>query len=451
VIAAGLLLSAVLAPAPAWTASAAGGAPLLTLSLAGVESAALARSPAVRAAEEDLAAAAAGAGASFGGLLPRLSLEGSYRYVGEIPSLAIIPKAPPFPFGTHDNYSVGPQAAWTLDGAGLYEQWRAAVAVRQAKTEALTVQRASIRLQARSLYFAALLASEQIGLLADSLALADGQARDIDLRFTTGASSKADALLAANDALSRRVQFRQARADLAGALRDLFALSGLGAGSDPARPFAAGATLPSGASAPSLIVNLDPVGGLLTTLGPAADAPFNADPARVKALADSAEAARRLATSLSAGHWPRVTIAAKRSVDYPNGPLPEQVWQNTVSVAATFPLFAFCQVTRAVGQQEATARAGEQRAAQARDDAERDWNKARDQIAALKEARELDAKIVMQAREIARLVFINYQHGSSSYLEVQSANLGVLAAGVTAARADVTLLLELAMAASLNE
>lgn len=447
--AAALLLAAVIAPA--WSATSTGDAPSLTLALADVEAAALAHSPAVHAAAEELAAATAGAGSSFGGLLPRLSLEGSYRYVGEIPSLAIIPKAPPFPFGTHDNYSVGPQAAWTLDGAGLYQQWRAALAVRQARAEALTVQRAGVRLQARSLYLAALLAAEQVGLLADSLALADGQAKDIDLRFSTGASSKADALLAGNDALTRRVQFRQARADLAGALRDLFSLSGLGAGADPGQPFAPGATLPDGAATPTLTMHLDPVQDLLTTLGPAADAPFNADPARVKALADSAEAARRLATSLSAGHWPRLTVAAKRSLDYPNGPLPEQVWQNTVSVAATFPLFAFGQVTRAVGQQEASARAGEQRAAQARDDAERDWNKARDQIAALKEARELNARIVTQAREIARLVFINYQHGNASFLEVESANLGALAAGVTAARADVTLLLELAMASSLNE
>lgn len=445
-----IVIALALAGAP--VAAAAAPAPtVLALSLADVERAALAASPAVKAADEDLAAAAAGASGSFGALWPKLSLEGSYRYVGEIPSLAIIPKAPPFPFGTHDNYSVGPQVAWNLDALGTYESWKSAAAARQARREALTAQRAGVRLEARSLYLGAWLASEQVRLLGGSLALSVSQAGDIHLRQGAGASSRADDLLATNEALNRRMQFRQARADLAGALRDLFALTGLGGGADPALPLPDGMAAPADAAPPTLTVRLDPVTDLLAALGPASASPYNPDPARVRALAASAEAARRLATGLSAGHWPRLSVAAKRSVDYPNGPLPEQVWQNTVTVAASFPLFSFGQVSGSVATQAATARAAERRTDQARVDAERDWRKALDQIAALTEARPLNAQVVASATEVARLTFLSYEAGSASYLEVQSANLGALSAGVAAARTDVTLLLELAMAASLNE
>lgn len=444
-------LGAVLA---AGSATAADAVPRLELTLAGAESAALAASPELRAAEAQARAASDTASAVSSLWLPRFTLDASWRWAAEIPEVRLNPAAPPLAFGTHDSWSVGPAASWTLWDFGATSGTRhAAAASAAAARESAAATRAAIRLRARSVYLQTLLAAEQAGLLSESLAVAQQQARDIALRRRAGASSRADELASANDELLRRAQYRAAREDLAGSLRELLALTGLGAGLDPSLAAAEGlgATALTDAAPVTLRLHLDEPAALLERLAPAVRAGEDVPPARVRALADAARAARDRADAAGAARWPSIRLTARTGLDYPNGPVAETVHQTAVGVAASWPLFSFGQISRQARSARADADAGTDRAEQALRDAELDRARTRDAIASLGDQRVLLERAAAQARELADLMFVNYRQGGAGYLEVQSANLSALTTGVQAARTTVRLLVELSVAASLTE
>src|ERR1051325_8297305 len=97
----------------------------LALSLAQTLEAALAASDQWKSARSAAQAAASQALAQRGNLYPHLSVDGYYRYVGEVPLLPVAPGAPPISFTTHNQYSVGPDVNWTVfSGGTLTEAWR---------------------------------------------------------------------------------------------------------------------------------------------------------------------------------------------------------------------------------------------------------------------------------------------------------------------------------------
>ena len=168
---------------------------------------------------------------------PASSLDASDRYQTHVAQLAVGP-GPALPFGDYNNYSLGVDANWTIwDSGQSYNLYKSLEAGQVAASEAqFEGQKRQIRLQARLAYFPTQLMAERARLMADSLKLSQSEAKDIDLRLKAGASSRIDSLSANNEVLQRRGDYRQARADLASALRDLFAQTGLGADLDPSVP-----------------------------------------------------------------------------------------------------------------------------------------------------------------------------------------------------------------------
>lgn len=442
------LLGLLLAPA-------LGAQPHLRLTLDESEQAAVAASQTLQAARLDAAAAKQREQTASAYLLPRLSLDGNYRYVAEVPSVQLSPKAPAIPFGDNNNYSLGLTATWDIfGGLGTWRLWQMATEQRKAKEAEALYQEQALRLRTRLAYFQTQLVATQVRLYADALNLAQSQDNDLALRLKAGTSSRIDALSASNEELERRAAFRIAQGDLAASLRELFALTGLHKDADVSNPVeeAVGQSLPAKVQAPTVAVVLDPSDSLLGRLAPAEKAAF--DPSvnpRLRALLAQVEAARRGADAAFAGHYPKGSISGRWSEDYPNGPILETVDQKSFSANLSVPLYSFGAVSGQVDEQVDLANAAQARSVAATTDLERDWLKSHDRLAALKAQREIQAQAAQQSSDLQQLVYKAYKVGGSTFLEVQNSSVRSLQAGLALAITETQILIELADLAALTE
>ncbi|MBI5882050.1 MAG: TolC family protein [Elusimicrobia bacterium] len=452
-----LIAGPVRAAAPASGTSAQAAPPALTapelrMTLAEAVSSALADSPALRAAQAEEKAAASRGESRWGGLWPQLSLESSYRFSSEVPELTVVPGKTQS-LGDHHNYSVGPSLNWTLWDQGARRQaWLSAVAAADARSQDSTLARRQVRLKTRLAYFQAQLALEQVRLLGDSLKLAQSQHGDVEKRREAGASSRLDSLQAHHEVLTRLRQFRQARSDLAAALRDLFMLTGRDPGLDLSLPLDGRMLmpLPADIEPASVAVFLDRLDGSLAELAAIEGWTIDASHPGVAALRDTARSAKFAANGTRAGLWPRLGLSARTSLEYPNGPVLEDFHQNAVGVSASMPLFEFGRTRREAEGLDRQALAAEERAEGSRRDLVRDWQKAKDQLLGLKAQKELCLKAAAEAHEAAGLTYESYKAGRVTFIEVQTANLRELEALVQTARTDAQSLVQLAAMASLS-
>ncbi|MDD5656797.1 MAG: TolC family protein [Elusimicrobia bacterium] len=445
--------SLVLAILPTMAGAApAGETPGWRLSLDQAVESTLQNSARLKSAESAAAAAQSAARAQFGALLPRLSLDGTYRYLTKLPD-ASLPPSLPVTFLTHNAYSIGPAARLTLfDGGALYKNWRSAQADARAQELQTEAIRRQLRLAARLAYFQALLASEQVRLLAESYRVESAQYEDIRLRARVGAASSGDALASHQKALVRQRQFLQARADLAVAIRELDALTRRGLNADVSLPLDDRTPVPLAAELepPTFTLALDGLAEALGRMERFTNAAFDPKDPRVQHLAEVARAARLTAQSLAGANWPALSLLVKSTLDYPDIPNRENIHQNTIGLFLSFPFFTGGATTQRVKQMNLLAKSSEEQREQTVVDLQRDWNTARDRLTALRAQEALDRRTVEEADQLARLRYESYQAGQSRYLDVEDANLGLLEAKVEASRTKIKMLVELADLESLG-
>jgi outer membrane protein TolC len=444
-----LLLAALLA-----VPAAAAPAPVFTLSLTQAEEAARAHALDAKAAAADSAAARDGADAQFAALIPRLTLDGYYRYQTEVPRFSVAPGAPAEPFGSNRATSIGPTLNWTLwDEGALYKTWQSQKEGARSREETERLVGVLATQAARLSYVQVQLAREKVRLLADSVALADAQYADVEKRLKAGAASRIDWLSSHQEDLQRRKDFYSAQSDLSGALRSLFQLTGLGAGLDLTRPVdvRVSTALPAGLPEPTLRVLFDSIADTPALLaqaeaasGPAADHPAAASYARL------AESARLAAGAEAAGLWPKVQFSGSIYYQYPNGPVLQYVTQKTAGLSASVPLFDMHQTSRLSRQQKRLAEAATARRDLAVEQLARDWDKAKAALAALRDQESLDGAAVTESAELARLVYLSYKAGRANYLDVQTYDLASLQAKVNAAQTRAQILIQLAALAELR-
>jgi len=428
--------------------------PRLSIRLADAEKAALEHSPLLKAAEGDLASAEAQVDVALSALVPRLTLDGSYQYQTVVPSVSILPGAPAFQFGSHDSYSIGPSLSYTLFDAGsLRSAWRSQKALAGSSQAQRDLVRRQAILLTRLDYFSVQLALEQERSLVDSLRLAAAQYDDIDKRYRAGAASRIDWLSAHQQVLDRRRDLRSAQASVSAALRALFAQTGSGQGVDASVPLDARveSPLPDGVAPATAVVEVEPLESVESELSGAASRPVDEAHPQLLVYSAQAESQRLSARSIAGGEWPKVEFSWKSDYLYPNLPLLESTWQNTVGVAASVPLFEFGRTRRQADSQRAAAGASESRRQEAEDELERDWSKARDQFSALRDEEGIDAESVQETAEIARLRYTAYKDGSSTILDVETADINAVLASVTAAQTRAQALIQLATLDSLSE
>jgi outer membrane protein TolC len=411
----------------------------------------------LKAAEASRDAAREQAEAAGAPLYPRLSLEASYFYQTEVPSLTL-PLPPPAPattlsFGSHSNYSVGPTLTYTLFDAGASRgSWRSARAQAEAREEDLRSVDRQVLFTLRNSYSRVQLGLRQMALTSDSLKLAQAQYRDILLRFNAGAASRLDRSNAHREVLSYQLAFSEAQAGLGASLRDLLALLGEPTIRDVSRPFPAEAgPLPEGLEEPTLVVSLDSLEQSLNRLG---ELPLRAPGAghpQIRSLALYSESAHEASEAQSSALWPRLQLQARSALIYPNGPVIDSAEQNTVAVSLSLPLFEAGFTRSLAGQRAAESLSWEFQKEQRNTDLQRDWQKGREQFQSLQGRRTVVHETVLEAGEIARLTYVSYREGKTNFLDVQAANLKQLQARVNEAQLESSILSQLALLAFLSD
>jgi outer membrane protein TolC len=429
--------------------------PAYILRLSDQEGLAVSSSKKLSAAEHDAAAANFRAKVQNAQTLPRLTLEGSYSYVTTVPELALpLPGGLKERLGDNPNYSVGPIVRWTLfDKGSLSDSYLSALSAARSKEFEAEGVRRQILLSVRSAYFQLALAGEQIVLYADALKLSQNQYKDISVQVRAGNKSRKDELSAHQDVLTRREQLSQAQADMAAALRDLSALTGVAYSSTTFIPVDTRLidNFPAEAIQPTISVATDPLDTLLTKFDGFRGSHVWENHPDLQSLSELAESARLAAKSTRENLWPRLQVSAKSSIDYPNGPVIESFNQNTFGAALTFPLFEAGSTKNRSNDSLEQEQAARLREGQQKTDFTRDWDKTLDQLVNLDQQRRLSEEASIEAGELARITFQSYKSGGATYLEVQNANYGELGSKIQVARIKAQTLMNLAVLASLAQ
>ncbi len=433
--------------AAAFAAPASSSRPTrFSLTLAQAEAMARAHSLEVKTADEQAAAAGSQADAQFAGLLPRVTLDGFYRYEE-------LPGALPTTFGnSHVATQIGPTLTWTLwDEGTLYKTWQAQKASARSQEEQTRLLQTQAVLGARLAYFQVLLAAEQARQLAQSVGLTTAQYDDINQRFEAGAASRIDVLRAHQEDLQRRKEFLAAQAALGGALRELLQLIGRRGNYDLSRPVDArtGFDVPEGLPQPTLLVDVEPLSRVSPELSAAAAGTWDRAHPQLLQFERQAESARFSAQSLASAEWPRVQFQGQLLYEYPTASAHEYVTQKAIGLSASIPLFEGWQTSNQIRQQTHLASAADRRRELAAEQIERDWERAQIRLSALKDQQALDGRRVSESQELSNLVYASYSAGRSTYIDVQIANLGALQAKIQAAQTRAQILIQLATLAQL--
>ena len=203
---------------------------------------------------------------------------------------------------------------------------------------------------------------------------------------------------------------------------------------------------------PSLAVAMEPSAGLLAALAGYEKAPFKPlDLPQLRMMQAQVEAAQRQAQAMWDGHLPTGTVGFRLSEDYPNLFFPTAVTQKTSSANVSLPLYNFGGTQAKADAQQANADAQAQLMGAADTNLERDYQSARDRLAALKDQRDLQTLAAQQAQQLRDLVYQSYKVGGSTFLEVQSSSLKSLQANLALAITETQMLIELADLAALTD
>jgi len=430
-------------------------ADILSISLAESEKNTMANSPQLKSLLFEQSAAEMRAQQLKTQYYPRLSFAGSYKYLTEIQEVVVpIRGFGGLQFGEHDNYSIGPQVDWTaLDFGSRSSSYKSAYAAAEARKLQIKAAEGQLLLSARSAYFRVALAGEQVTLYADSLKLANAQYVDIKNNVHAGTRSLSDELSAHQEVLSRMKQLRQARADMASALRDLADITGQDYLCDVSAPLDARASgpFPESVSGPTSIVKLESIDSLLEKFEPYAKTKLNENHPGIKTYSKSAEAAGFARRGAEADKWPKLQLMARTSLEYPNGNQAVNYTQNALGATLNWTFFdSGLEGKRAAEQENESSSAG-QLEKQAKSDYTRDWNKMMDQLANLEEQRKINDTAVSETARLAEITYKSYSAGSATYLEVEDANFKSLEAKIDSAFTKVQILQNLAVLASLSE
>ncbi len=307
-------------------------------------------------------------------------------------------------------------------------------------------------LKARTAYFQLQLALERVYLIGENLQLALAQLKDISLGAKAGSRSRLDEIRARQETLDRRRDLVRARAGLSSALSEFAFVTGMSVPEGAALPMDArleGRGLEDGQEA-GLYIKAEPYTEILSRFLPAADGELEKALPSVIALRNSALAYRAMAGSYKAGKLPRLTLGARSSVDYPNGPNTYSFIQNSASLSLSLPLFE----SGLSSEKKRASELGAASASEIMDEAvllsQKEFRKARYAYAALMAEQAINIDAVDDAQEAARLAYDAYKSGGGTWLDVEGANLKALQAKTTAASANAEILIKLAVLDSLT-
>lgn len=370
---------------------------------------------------------------AFTALLPRLTLDGIFRYVTTVPALPVpVPGLGNIPLGSNPNYNIGPTLSYSLwDSGAARNSYQGQIKLTKSRVETQKNITSQLVGSVKMAYVNVQLGLEQLNLVRDTLGLSRAQDKDITHRFNAGSATRLDLLTAHREVLNYELQFKQQRANLTSALRDLLALVGSTASQQ--------IPLPSDPSA----LKLDSLESTLEFESNDEPEHPDDDSPQLKSQEYFVQSLELVSKSLAAGAYPQLQISARTSLDYPNGPILETINQNTFFASLTFPLFEFDRTHHLAAEKANEAESARHRMNQLRTDQNRDFFKAKELLSSLREQKKDSEESARQSEILAKLSYESYRFGRINLVDVQVANVRSLQAKVDLARINAQILAQL--------
>ncbi len=436
-------------------ALSAGEIPVVELKLTESERGAINNSPRIKSAAADDEAYEKRAKSLSAQLYPKLVLEGNYQYFTNVSEIKIpIAGLGSIKLGDINNYTVGPSLYWTAwDHNALRNSYNSArEAADSRKMEKEVIERQVI-LAARSSFFQAGLAKDEVTLFSDALKLAQSEYNDIKINVRVGSKSRKDEISAHQEVLSKLKQLRQARAELSQALNELSAVTGVPYGENILLPMDSSLIndLPKEIAPPTIYIGMEPTDSIIEIFNAYRSKKLWEDHPDIVQYEKLAQSARLLSKSATDGLWPRFNINAKTYLQYPNGPILETITQNTVGVSLTWSIFEGNDSRSKAEENKFISESNEELKEQKKIDLKKDWQNIEAALANLDDQEALNEQSAAEAKDLADMTYKSYKIGSATFIEVEDANYKLLDAKIQLARTKFQKLVNLATLASLAQ
>ncbi len=406
----------------------------LTLSLAEAENKAVETSLEIKRLGAQISSSEESLKAQKSSTLPRINLESNYRFQSEIPKAHIGPTE--IQFGQHHNYSIGPVITYKLyDGGTDAKATESTSALIQAKFLEQKDLRLKTILETQQSYVNVQLGMEELQLVEATLKLVQARIKSIEERVQGGNASELELLSVQREESQLKLRYAQTQTSLTQSVHKLTKMIDT---KDVPEPL-----IPGGISEkkrakdiakPNLIVKLEAMEVTLKSLlTHAAKAP-NPNHPNLKALSQLIESARLAAESKENEAMPTVSLFAKSSYDYPNGPLDQHVWQNSLGVSISWNIYDARLKRDLSASKRAEVVANEIQKTKIDRDFLEIWRNLQSNLYHISEQKKIVAGSIATVIKEAKMITENYQAGSVTYIEVQRANNQVLEAQTTLLR-----------------
>lgn len=342
--------------------------------------------------------------------VPKLTLDGNYKYLSEIPEINMAP-GKTLKFGDNKNYSIGPTVSMTLldFNAKSHQQASLDKKVSSKENEAESLK-ANLLFKTRYHYLNLVFLVEKRNLISESLKVARKQLKDVSAQKRFGAGSKLDLLTAQKEVHELESQHKEIIINIMAEQTELFKLT----------------------FHPKIkeVSFIDDTGQLQklpelqhrffkyhkTKLDPQANS-------KIKSIRDQSESLESQAKSIISQRYPKINLFARTSLEYPNGPDHTQFNQNSFGVSISMPLFDGGEISHNIREKSLQAMALKQQALNEERNLDESIQLTIKRIESLIGQSEIIQKKVDESSEIARLVYKSYQEGRATFLEVERANI----------------------------
>lgn len=356
--------------------------------------------------------------------MPQLQIEGSYRYLSKVPSIDL--GASKLPFGDNQNYSIGPSLTYNLfDGNFVKNSYESIKVLKKSKQNEKEFFKRAVILGVRLAYLNALIKFEELKLNSNSFKLAQLQHSEIKQKKRYGASGEIDLAISSRNVYTHELKVFQKKNEFQHAFFTLITLTGdIEAWDRGVSP------LPLKMLGEGRVVQLDSLEKINQDIANLKLNEPNLNNPRLQSLNLLAESHRLKARSEQSKRWPKVFLKLRSSYDYPNGPVLEEIQQNSVLVNVSMPIWDGGEISGRKSEENALATSYEEKAKKVKDELTRDWDKWSNELRNLKEIKVIAKKLRDEAKEVAQINLKAYRAGQIKFTEVERANLRELEAGM---------------------
>ncbi|MFC1501297.1 TolC family protein [Elusimicrobiota bacterium] len=289
-----------------------------------------------------------------------------------------------------------------------------------------------VLLRSRLAYFQLGQAIEQYILVSDALKLSESQYKDIKLNVKAGSKSRKDELMAHQEVLFRKQQLNQAQADYEIALNNLSLITGISYDMQNT-------------------LKIDTQDTLYKQFANYKNSEFWDSHPNIQSINEISQSYMLASKARMSNLGARITITAKSSRDYPNGPTLEEFNQNIIGANVSFPLFESGNSRNAAKENKYLSKSFKEKKEQALKNLKNQWEKIKIQIDTLEDQKLLSAQAVKESKELTNMTYNAYKAGAATFLEVQNANYRFLESKINLSQINFRLLSNLAYMASMSK